>query len=177
MENETWKGIEGFPKYEVSNLGRVRSYQRGDEPRLLVAIPHPGGYLFVNLYNGDGQAKTLVHQLVAAAFHGERPDGMVCRHLNGVPSDNRAENVVWGTPSENGLDSIRHGTASVTGGRLSRAFTGQEALSIWERAQNGERPFEIAKDYPHVSPSTVRRVARGQGYRKVIAAHQMGEAA
>ena len=28
MDNEIWKGIEGYPDYQVSNLGRVKSLSR-----------------------------------------------------------------------------------------------------------------------------------------------------
>ena len=42
---------------------------------------------------------------------GKRPEGLVCRHLNGNPLDNRLENICWGTQQENAQDAIRHGTA------------------------------------------------------------------
>ena len=52
----------------------------------------------------------LVHRLVLEAFVGPRPEGMVARHLNGDPGDNRLENLAWGTQSENNYDKVRHGT-------------------------------------------------------------------
>src|SRR5262249_12949164 len=32
------------------------------------------------------------------------------RHLNGIRTDNRPENLAWGTKSENMQDAVRHGT-------------------------------------------------------------------
>lgn len=48
--------------------------------------------------------------MVAEAFLPERPGGHICRHLNGIRTDNRAANLAWGTHAENTADAIRHGT-------------------------------------------------------------------
>lgn len=44
------------------------------------------------------------------AFVGPCPPGMMARHRNGNPADNRVENLRWGTQSENMLDAVEHGT-------------------------------------------------------------------
>ena len=41
------------------------------------------------------------HFLVAGAWNGPRPDGYECDHINGIVSDNRAENLQWVTRQEN----------------------------------------------------------------------------
>lgn len=41
------------------------------------------------------------HTLVCTAFHGPRPDGYECDHLNGNHLDWSAENLQWVTPAEN----------------------------------------------------------------------------
>lgn len=51
-----------------------------------------------------------LHHLVLMAFVGPRPEGMECRHLNGIPYDNRLSNLVWGTRRENCGDAMKHGT-------------------------------------------------------------------
>ncbi len=109
MSDETWRPIPGFVgKYEVSNLGRVRSFVRG--PRLLSTWTEKTfGYKKVRI-GGRGHNSRYVHQFVLEAFAGPRPDGMVARHLNGDPTDNRPENLAWGTQSENMADAVRHGT-------------------------------------------------------------------
>lgn len=63
------------------------------------------GYPQVNLFTGTGRKTFAVHTLVARAFHGDP----VVRHLNGDPSDNRAENLVWGTQKQNTWDTVDHG--------------------------------------------------------------------
>jgi hypothetical protein len=43
-------------------------------------------------------------------FTGQCPPWLEVRHLNGVPNDNRFENLLYGTRSENGKDRLLHGT-------------------------------------------------------------------
>lgn len=86
---------------------------RGDRyaflaPRKLSPWIDPRGYVHVTLY-ACGKRRHLVHALVAEAFHGPRPVGMVVRHLNGDPSDNRPENLAYGTQAENLAERERHG--------------------------------------------------------------------
>lgn len=51
-----------------------------------------------------------VHRLVLEAFVGMAEPGVVARHLNGDPFDNRVENLAWGTKAENQHDRVAHGT-------------------------------------------------------------------
>ena len=41
------------------------------------------------------------HSLMCIAFHGPRPAGYECDHLNGVITDYRPSNLQWVTPAEN----------------------------------------------------------------------------
>lgn len=110
--NEEWRPIN--PNYDVSSLGRVRSWIRhtGRSRRsaaLILSQSLSKGYATVPLGKG---VSGRVHVLVATAFHGARPDGLVCRHINGDCLDNRAENLTWGTNKENAQDRVSHGTQS-----------------------------------------------------------------
>lgn len=117
-----WRPVVGWEGlYEVSTEGQVRSLDKiaahpyGTQVRrgkVLWASPNSNGYLNVTLQSrGEGRRKNrLVHQLVLEAFVGPRPDGMEdTRHLNGVQTDNRLANLVWGTTSENMQDRVAHG--------------------------------------------------------------------
>jgi hypothetical protein len=105
---EIWKLVPGYDgKYEVSDQGRVRSFQRSPQGVILRPGRMPSGHLSVALGRGNSQC---VHKLVLLAFVGAAPAKHECRHLNGDPADNRLENLCWGTRSENINDAVRHGT-------------------------------------------------------------------
>ena len=104
---ETWKAVPGYEgRYEVSDQGRVRSFRRSKQGRELRPGRMPAGHVSVALGRGNSRC---VHELVLLAFVGFPPPNHECRHLNGIPSDNRLENLCWGTRSENILDAVRHG--------------------------------------------------------------------
>ena len=101
MQNyeEIWKDVPGYEgHYQVSNLGRVKSFKRGKE-RVLKPGFGANGYYHVVLYKGSECKINLVHRLVSLAFLGESK--LDVNHKNGVKTDNRLENLEYCTKSEN----------------------------------------------------------------------------
>jgi len=121
---EIWKAIPTWEdKYEISNKGRVRSlsckityyrpdlkvvHQRIFPGRILSAGITQKGYFLVVFSRRSKTKPQYVHQLVAKAFVGPRPEGLEIRHLNGNPRDNRPINLKYGTTKENAQDTIKH---------------------------------------------------------------------
>lgn len=113
-QTEKWKPVEGFPRYEVSNMGRVRSNccKNGRKLHyLLKPLLRPKGYYSVKLCKKKSETGRLyfsckqVHRLVAHAFLGQCPQGYVVDHINGDCIDNRLENLRYVSRSENKLNS------------------------------------------------------------------------
>lgn len=99
-----WRAVPGFEDaYAVSDRGDVFSVRAA---RCLRPGRMPGGHLSVALGRGNSRC---VHELVLLAFVGPRPAKHDGRHLNGVPSDNRLENLSWATRSRNNQDKKWHG--------------------------------------------------------------------
>ena len=109
---EIWRPVVGYKgKFEVSNLGRVKSLSRYarlvhwsgtvSRRRVRSRILKPGkcwsGHLSVSL---SGRSFG-VHLLVLKAFVGPRPKGKESLHKNHKPWDNRLRNLKYGTRSEN----------------------------------------------------------------------------
>ncbi len=114
---EIWRPVAGRDRYEVSSLGRVRSWckregieGRLDKPLIKSQRIHRDGYSTVKLCMPHGKVDRLVHQLVLETFVGPCPKNMETRHLDGNPANNRLENLKWGTLLENVADAVRHGT-------------------------------------------------------------------
>jgi hypothetical protein len=106
MSSETWKKIRGFPDYEISSLGRIRSHAQRC-PRILKTDKKVNGAGYESACLG-ARYTTGVHQLVAIAFCGTRR-GREVNHKNGNKRDNRAINLEWVTSSENKYHSIKIG--------------------------------------------------------------------
>lgn len=166
MPNEAWRPASGFPKYEVSSLGRVRRAVRGNatQPgRILVGKVSRNGYRQLSLSNnGRRPDSILAHRLVAAAFIGPRPPGKQINHKNGDKLDNRAENLEYCTLSENLLH--RHRVLGVKGQRgeksSSAKLTTAQVIEIRRTAgsiTNGEWGGRLG-----VSPSLISMIRTGR---------------
>ena len=137
-KTEIWKDIEGYEgKYQVSNLGRVRSldrYQYRANPNtgkpyktfkagvVLKEQVGNNGYLRVKIFDADNHQKmALVHRLVAKAFIPNYQNLPEVNHKDENKSNNRADNLEWCTQSYNvtynGLQARRYESG---GGRRKR---------------------------------------------------------
>lgn len=105
--NEIWVNIgEGGGKYEVSNIGRVKSFQHTPIGRLLKPNDVKG-YHRVVICDGVNQAQRMIHQLVAKAFIPNPENKPHINHKNGIRNDNSVQNLEWCTISENAIHSFR----------------------------------------------------------------------
>lgn len=162
---EAWLPIPGFPGYEVSSAGRVRSrvkYHGDFGPRILKQPANRDGYPTVHICHEDGRKPVMkVHILVALAFHGPRPVGLEVRHLDGDEQNNASTNLAYGTSSENSLDQVAHGThwfASRTHCKNHHEYT-PENTAIWTSSKG--RPFRQCKAC-HAAKMRVRRAHRAR---------------
>lgn len=99
QNTETWKPIEGFPKYQVSTQGRIKNIESG---RIFTGTRDAFGYVHVRLINPQG-AYTLrkIHRLVAEAFL-PNPEGKpIIDHIDENKTNNSLDNLRWVTYSEN----------------------------------------------------------------------------
>ena len=161
---EEWREIPGWPGYEASSLGQIRS-----KGGIKSTFKDYKGYLRVKLW-GHSKAKNMrVSGLVALAFIGPVPAGQVVRHRNGVNDDNRADNLLYGTRSENEQDKLLHGTALLGERHHQAKLCTADVQAIRSRYQRGSREHgsnAIAKDFG-VTGALVRYIVRGEAWRHV----------
>lgn len=109
---ERWAPVPGYEgDYEVSTLGRVRSWKlyRGDRGPRILATTLRAGYPAVTLFRDGAANLQSVHAVVMLAFVGPRPEGHEIRHLDGDRTNACLTNLEYGTRSENRFDTVRHG--------------------------------------------------------------------
>lgn len=179
-QEEIWLPISGFVGlYEVSNAGRVRSLPRvslgrnrwGDmtrhfRGRILSSKPDGSGYLQVTLCDGKGgRTHAHVHRLVAAAFIGNQPAGLMTLHRDGVKTNCSFTNLYYGTAKQNTADAIAHGHL-VRGEKSPRAKLTDTAVATIRRLKGRITNEKMAQMFG-VSESAVAFVARGETWKHV----------
>jgi hypothetical protein len=104
LDEQSWRWVVDWAgEYRVSDWGVVKDCEKG---RALGQWTSGEGYSLVKL---RGAGRRLVHRLVLEAFRGPEPEeGMICRHLNGIRTDNRLVNLRWGSQRENVEDAWLH---------------------------------------------------------------------
>ena len=100
---ENWKPVNGFDKYLISDMGRVKSLYTN---RFLKPYDHCDGYKQVNLFNKGKRKGFLIHRLVALHFLPNWNNKRCVDHKNRKRTDNRVYNLRWATCSENSLNTI-----------------------------------------------------------------------
>ncbi len=174
---EEWRPVVGHEGwYSISSLGRLRRDALGrgvKRPHLLMGSTHREGYKMVRLCAGRTNVRPCkIHQLVAEAFLGPRPVGHEVNHKNGIPGDNRVENLEYLTHRDNVRHTIyvlrrpwaargsRVGSArlSETEVKTIRLLYAQQFLS---QSEIGERFC--------VTQSTISKIVLGRSWQHLLA--------
>lgn len=164
VADEKWKPISGFPSYQVSSHGRIKSGRRILKPATTA------GYLHVSLSKGGKSTTARVHVIVCATFWGEAPfDGAIVAHNDGNRKNCRADNLRWASARENQADSKRHLTRRHGSGVFGAKLKENDIPIIRARISAGEKYSPIADDFS-VSVSTIHLIAKGRIWKQVTGA-------
>lgn len=174
MINEEWKPVKGYEgRYEVSNLGRVRSLKRATTNGVVLKQTIKHGYMHVCLSKENKPSTKRVHRLVAEAFIANPMGKPVVNHIDGDKTNNAASNLEWATNSENELHSFR-----VLGKKpnipwkgkprkFARKLSYADAVAIID----SKRPSrELAAEFG-VSKTTILNIRKRKIYREVCHEH------
>ncbi len=117
---EIWKDIKGYEGlYQVSTLGRVRSFDRYVKNRMsnknikrgkvLTPCTNRNGYKQLNLIINTKKKPKTIHRLVAETFI-SNPENKPCvNHIDGNKKNNNVKNLEWVTYSENTIHALKKG--------------------------------------------------------------------
>lgn len=159
--SDRWHPIEGYEGlYSVSPDGRVYSHR--SEMVLKPYFVH--GYPVVGLKVGGKRLNAAVHRVVARAFHGPRPAGKECAHLDGNSRNAGADNLAWVTKSENERHKIRHKTACVGERAPLAKLTNEQADLVRLASQRALTRRELGA-LLKMDNRTIRQLLKGSTYR------------
>jgi len=168
---EVWKPIPSFPRYEVSNIGRIRSIRTKQLTKL---IKNNHGYMRFKATITETTRKYkkffLVHRCVAEAFLGPAPSPKhEVNHMNKKRDDNRVTNLEWVTKSQNGIHRARfkfykeYARPKKNAAKLSRTDVMDIKLSLVK----GLTVRQLAKKF-RVTSSTIYKIKHGHSWSNVL---------
>lgn len=166
-----WKKVTKLDSvFEISDDGRLRriSYEvnaRGGKTRVIKAREvklgrHQFGYPVATISFKGVRHTLLIHQLMAEAFIGPRPEGLVVRHLDDNPENNTVGNLAYGTPGDNQKDKERNGNQPVGEGIPWSRMTAKCIEEIRLRRACGDSLLILANSYG-ISEAYVWKICSG----------------
>ena len=133
-EKEIWKDIEGFEgKYQVSNMGRVKSlnYKNTGKEGIMKPVDKGRGYLYVHLSKDGNKKNCRINRLVAEAFIQFVPEANISYdvdHRNTVRTDNRVSNLCYVTRSQNN-NNPKTRERKINNPKLSKPIIGVDKIT------------------------------------------------
>jgi hypothetical protein len=168
MENEIWKDIAGYEGYyQVSNLGRVRSYPRNGTSYFIKILKAriDMGYERVWLSRGNMVKPQKISRLVASVFIPNINNKPEVNHINGVKTDNRVENLEWVTKSENIKHAFATGLANPVKYQCHTKLNDAIVNEVRKLCKTGIRQVQIAKMF-NISPQKVSAIKLGKVWKQ-----------
>lgn len=173
---ETWAIIPGYPAYEASSLGRVRSIPRKDamnrsrKPTVLKQFYDSRKlYLCVNLWR-DGKHKMMrVHRIIAMA-HLPNPSNLPeVNHKDECKTNNCVSNLEWCDHRYNNVYGSKAGKW-VGEKNIAAKFNRETALFIWKnhKCNGGDLGTTELSRKTGVSIAHVSAIAHGNRRREEL---------
>ena len=171
---EEWKPVVGFEgRYEVSNLGRVRSFERTVIDKRgrrrvfpgVIIMPYlrDNGRLIIGLWKNGSKKNYFLHRIVAMAFL-PNPDNLPCiNHKDENPQNNRVENLEWCTVAYN----LNYGT------RIERLRINNRTVAVIGTDKNGNEHYFSSRNeaarITGVCRTSISQLCKGTGVSKQTA--------
>ena len=167
LDGEQWCDINGYEGiYQISNYGRVKSFQKGSV-RILKPVYDVYGYLRAVLSSNGSKRLLTIHRLVAKAFLPNPSCKPQVNHCDGHKLNNHVSNLEWVTAAENVQHSFYIGLQTITQGEdhFLAKLTNTQAVYIRE---NPDRLTlsELATMFG-LSKSAVDNIILGKTYKNV----------
>jgi hypothetical protein len=169
-----FRAVPGFPRYLVSDDGKVWTTRRDGTKRELVGGLDKDGYRKIILCRPGLRKYVRVHCLILSVFVGDPQAGQVGAHNDGNKINNAVSNLRWTTQKDNILDKHRHGTRQIGDRSPGRVLSESQVAEIKIRLRNGERGADLAREFG-VRQCTISaiKVGRNWGHLHPISSNEM----
>ncbi len=170
QEKVEWLAVEGFPCYEVSNRGDIRSTKRYKEPRILSKNVSGTGYYYIHMRKDGKTYNKKVSRIVCKAFmpHVD-PTRSYVNHIDGNKHNDCVENLEWCTQGENIEHAYRTGLRKSIKGEESphSKLTEANVRHIRSMHKNGGYSTrQIARTF-NISHTTVRKICNFTDWKHI----------
>lgn len=133
--------------------------------------PNPNGYMRITVGKyrpGMRQERLYVYHLMLRTFRGVKPEGLLCRHLDDDPANNRLENLAYGTWQDNADDRVRNGSSTQGSGVHCAKLHESQIPEIRRLAAEGVSRTEIGRRFG-VGQPTISDIVLGVTWKHVTA--------
>lgn len=174
---EEFKTIIGFPDYEISNFGRVKTrerliryvhsvtkeehFRKSVSRFLKVQFNNRTGYKFVQLYLDKKMYNKTLHRLVAENFL-PKSNGEYVNHKDGNKHNNVKENLEWCT------DEYNHAHATITGLKKTKEKLNETCVYAIKNLLKSKLSHTKIAAIFGVSPSLITQISSGQIWLDVL---------
>lgn len=166
LHGEEWKPfpIQGYPRYRVSNMGRIYSDVSGG---IMSPQENRDGYFKIRAGWKDSAKNYFVHRLVALAFN-DNPDSYpVVNHLDGDKKNNKSSNLEWCSQSENVKHSFRIGLQCNKGENHPQSkLKDKDILKIRSMFKDGYSRRQLADKF-NTKPSNIKDIVLRRSWKHV----------
>lgn len=177
-QSERWNPIKGFPDYEISDHGRVKSKARR------VGIPQRNGtiayhwrtqkllkpagvYPHVTLTFEGAKTILSVHRLVALAFLPKPKKGQdSVLHADDNPKNPHYSNLRWGTQRDNTDDMLERNRYCRGEKQHTAKLTASLVKQIAQAIVRGSKRIDIATRF-NIDPTTIGDIKAGRTWNHV----------
>lgn len=161
---EKWKSVENYPRYMISNLGRVKS------PRTEFMKPWDNGrgYSYVLLQKINKKKNMQIHRLVADAFI-PNPLGLKeVNHKDGNKKNNNYWNLEWISRGANMAHASKNDLIRFGESKPGHKLTEQQVIDILTIHHNNPKvnKSELSRKY-NVSSPRIHYIITGQRWRRI----------
>lgn len=174
IDGEMWVSIFGYPKYYISNKGRIKVYPEKanqhtwknlSDGMLLKTVLKNSGYLKADIYDGSKKKTFMIHRLVAIHFNPNPGNLPEVNHNDGDKLNNISDNLSWSSSSNNMIHAYKNRLANREGTRnCSAKLTEGDVIQIRALYKSGNHSVtQLAKAYG-ISGETARQVVNRKSW-------------